>query len=393
MMKRRSLLTWMSAGFVGVFAASAASLVRSLGAPPGPSLYDTVWKPGQRLMTAAGTPVSVDALQPGSTMLVFPEDSIGDEKAQTVLLRVNEQFLRMPRERADWAPHGYLAYSRICTHAGCPVGLYQKETHLLVCPCHQSSFDVLKGAEPTGRAGQPGAAAGAAVRGCRWNTARKRRVQHASGTWILGDAGMIEWLGRMIGRWLDRRVGGAKFLRRALNHVFPDHWSFMLGEIALYCFIILVAHRGLSNDVFPRQLHQGGLSRVLQSARWIENVGRLHIGVAHQLRCKSRPSYPPNAPLGGFVISGRYCHSCDADLLHRGISPATRDQLADRPDALGACAGQRLLRILAAGRSSVWTRFKGRLFHRSVGPGDRRLAGISAVRQHDTLACHAASVL
>ncbi len=148
--KRRSLLTWMSAGFVGVFAASAASLVRSLGAPPGPSLYDTVWKPGQRLMTAAGTPVSVDALQPGSTMLVFPEDSIGDEKAQTVLLRVNEQFLRMPRERADWAPTGYLAYSRICTHAGCPVGLYQKETHLLVCPCHQSSFDVLKGAEPTG---------------------------------------------------------------------------------------------------------------------------------------------------------------------------------------------------------------------------------------------------
>ncbi len=51
---------------------------------------------------------------------------------------------------------------------------------------------------------------------------------------------MIEALGRMVGRWLDRRVGGAKALRRVLNHVFPDHWSFMLGEIALYCFIILV---------------------------------------------------------------------------------------------------------------------------------------------------------
>lgn len=101
-------------------------------------------------MTADGTPVSIDTLQPGSTLLVFPEDSIADEKAQTVLVRVNEQFLRMPRERADWAPMGYLAYSRICTHAGCPVGLYQKETHLLLCPCHQSSFDVLKGAEPTG---------------------------------------------------------------------------------------------------------------------------------------------------------------------------------------------------------------------------------------------------
>jgi ubiquinol-cytochrome c reductase cytochrome b subunit len=51
---------------------------------------------------------------------------------------------------------------------------------------------------------------------------------------------MIEWIGRAIARWLDRRVGGAKFVRRALNHVFPDHWSFMLGEIALYSFLILV---------------------------------------------------------------------------------------------------------------------------------------------------------
>ena len=148
--QRRSLLAWMSAGSAAVFAASAVSLFRSLGAPPGPSLYDTVWKPGQRLMTLDGTPVSVSALQPGSTMLVFPEGSIGDEKAQTVLIRVDEQFLRMPKERADWAPQGYLAYSRICTHAGCPVGLYQKQTHLLVCPCHQSSFNVLQGAEPTG---------------------------------------------------------------------------------------------------------------------------------------------------------------------------------------------------------------------------------------------------
>ena len=51
---------------------------------------------------------------------------------------------------------------------------------------------------------------------------------------------MMEWLGRRVGSWLDRRVGGAKFLRRALNHVFPDHWSFMLGEIALYFSVILV---------------------------------------------------------------------------------------------------------------------------------------------------------
>jgi ubiquinol-cytochrome c reductase iron-sulfur subunit len=43
-----------------------------------------------------------------------------------------------------------LAFSRICTHAGCPVGLYQSETHLLLCPCHQSTFNVLQSAVPTG---------------------------------------------------------------------------------------------------------------------------------------------------------------------------------------------------------------------------------------------------
>ena len=50
--------------------------------------------------------------------------------------------------RADWAPDGLIAYSKVCTHAGCPVGLYEAEHHQLLCPCHQSAFDVLDGAEP-----------------------------------------------------------------------------------------------------------------------------------------------------------------------------------------------------------------------------------------------------
>src|SRR5207248_2390274 len=45
---------------------------------------------------------------------------------------------------------------------------------------------------------------------------------------------------RRVFRWFDERLGAASFARKALNKVFPDHWSFMLGEIALYCFIILV---------------------------------------------------------------------------------------------------------------------------------------------------------
>ena len=43
-----------------------------------------------------------------------------------------------------------------------------------------------------------------------------------------------------LARWVDQRVGGAKVVRKALDKIFPDHWSFMLGEVALYCFAILI---------------------------------------------------------------------------------------------------------------------------------------------------------
>jgi len=131
-------------------------MFRSMGEPPGASLFDRIWSRGQSLRTLDGTPVTVHALEPGSTMIVFPEGSIGDERAQTVLIRVKPELLQMPTDRADWAPMGYVAYSRVCTHAGCPVGLYEKTAAQLMCPCHQSTFDVLKAAHPTsGPAARP----------------------------------------------------------------------------------------------------------------------------------------------------------------------------------------------------------------------------------------------
>lgn len=154
--QRRSLLRWMIAAGLGILGAGVISLVRSLGRPPGPSLFTTVWSSGQRLMSAEGKPVSVNFLQPGSSITVFPENNIGAENAQTVLIRVDQGSLQLPADRANWAPMGYVAYSRVCTHAGCPVGLFEAETDLLLCPCHQSTFDVLRAARPTsGPAARP----------------------------------------------------------------------------------------------------------------------------------------------------------------------------------------------------------------------------------------------
>ena len=89
-----------------------------------------------------------DTLSVGGTITVFPEGAEQAGDAQVVLIRVAPGRNRPRRGRETWAPEGNVAYSKICTHVGCPVGLYQEDTHELVCPCHQSTFDVLDGARP-----------------------------------------------------------------------------------------------------------------------------------------------------------------------------------------------------------------------------------------------------
>lgn len=149
--QRRNLLVGLSVGVIAAFAASIISMFRSFSISPAlPSLKATLWKAGDRLVTMDGNPVSLASLNVGSTIGVFPENRIGMENSQAVLVRVPQELLRLPKSRATWAPGGYLAYSRVCTHAGCSVGMYQAETCLLQCPCHQSTFDALAGAIPTG---------------------------------------------------------------------------------------------------------------------------------------------------------------------------------------------------------------------------------------------------
>jgi ubiquinol-cytochrome c reductase iron-sulfur subunit len=150
--RRRKLLTWMSAAVMGTLAAAAISVLRSFfgESPYGPALMSRIWRRGDRLVTEKGDPVSVNSLQTGSSVVVYPEKRLGYVSAQTVLLRVQEQYLQLPKKRAAWAPMGYLAYSRVCTHAGCPVGLFEAQNDLLLCPCHQSTFNVMDGAQPTG---------------------------------------------------------------------------------------------------------------------------------------------------------------------------------------------------------------------------------------------------
>jgi ubiquinol-cytochrome c reductase iron-sulfur subunit len=124
--------------------------IRSLGPGPGNTLKKTSWKRGAKLVDEEGREVKVDTVPIGGMLTVFPEGHTGSESAdsQAVLVRLEEGLLKARPGRKDWAPEGLAVFSKICTHAGCPVGLYQADTHQLLCPCHQSAFDVLEEARP-----------------------------------------------------------------------------------------------------------------------------------------------------------------------------------------------------------------------------------------------------
>jgi len=144
---RRSVLKlFWAAG--GALALAAVFPVRSLGPAPGRALLTTGWRRGSRLVDQDGRPVRVETLSLAGTITAFPQGAAKAGDSQVVVVRVEPDRIRPRAGRETWSPQGYIAYSKICTHVGCPVGLYQSNTYELLCPCHQSTFDVLDGARP-----------------------------------------------------------------------------------------------------------------------------------------------------------------------------------------------------------------------------------------------------
>jgi len=142
----------LQVGLLGAFAGLASALlvpVLSLGPAPGRSLFRTPWTKGARVVGFDGQAVNASNLPRDGVVTVFPEGFAGNAEAQTVLINAGVDRLQLQGEAAAWAPQGFVAYSKVCTHAGCPVGLYRASQGALICPCHQSTFDVMRGAVPT----------------------------------------------------------------------------------------------------------------------------------------------------------------------------------------------------------------------------------------------------
>jgi ubiquinol-cytochrome c reductase iron-sulfur subunit len=140
--------------------AAPVVLLRDLGPQPGTSLRHTVWSPGRRLLVQGLnqpiTPAQFSA--PGSMITIVPDGYEDDQdaltKAAVILIKFRPGELHIPTRRQggtlvgtmNWTVDNIVAYSKICTHVGCPVALYEQTTHHILCPCHQSTFEATTGA-------------------------------------------------------------------------------------------------------------------------------------------------------------------------------------------------------------------------------------------------------
>ena len=150
---RRVLIRNTMIGALVAFPLPAIVLFRGLApqsVDPVAQLSHTMWKAGTRLThDPSGVPIKADDVTLGSAFHVIPEGLLEKEdmleekaRAAVLLMRLQPQDLHPTHGRAGWAYDGIVAYSKICTHVGCPVALYEQQTHHLLCPCHQSQFDI-----------------------------------------------------------------------------------------------------------------------------------------------------------------------------------------------------------------------------------------------------------
>jgi ubiquinol-cytochrome c reductase iron-sulfur subunit len=136
-------------------------LLRDMGSLPRKSLDHTVWRRGLRLLNyGANTPIRPgDFSSPGGMITVIPagyqDDFNALAKAACIIIKFAPGQVHYTRADhpvpgkvvENWTVDNIVAYSKICTHVGCPAALYEETSHHILCPCHQSTFDATRGAE------------------------------------------------------------------------------------------------------------------------------------------------------------------------------------------------------------------------------------------------------
>ena len=152
---RRPLIKRSLFAALGLAGIPAVVMLRDLGPLPGNALNETSWKTGTRLVTDPGDrPIKASDLEVGGVAQVLPELAPGKKrtlediaKDAVLLVRLRPSEFQLNAERLSWTHQGIIAFSKICSHMGCAVALYEQTTKHLLCPCHQSTFDVTRAAK------------------------------------------------------------------------------------------------------------------------------------------------------------------------------------------------------------------------------------------------------
>ena len=165
---RRPLVRNTMLGAVGVLGLPAVVLLRDLA--PGNALdvgklAHTIWEPQMRLVRdVVGTPILATEIEVGDLINAAPEAMFPTEengypelhgaeeqaakaKGAIIIVRMDPDDLTPATQPDKWTVDGIICYSKICTHVGCPISLYERTTHHVLCPCHQSTFDLADGAK------------------------------------------------------------------------------------------------------------------------------------------------------------------------------------------------------------------------------------------------------
>ena len=288
--------------------------IRSLGPRPGKGLKRPPYRRRAiRLVTdgrragAGRRPAPSTASSPSS-----PRATPTPADAPTLLIRtaVGPSSSRAPG-REDWTVDGVVAYSKLCTHVGLPGRALPGRRAPAAVPVPPVDLRRARRRPPGVRPRRPVAAPAPARASTTTATSSPRATSPtpsgpASGTGT-GD-GAATGVGHAAGVGpLARRTASAraKFARTALDKVFPDHWSFLLGELALYCFVVLLADRRLP-DVLLRPQHRPRSSTTAATRRcgaW--RCPRPTLGPRPQLRRAGRAGHAPDPPLGRAAVPRR----------------------------------------------------------------------------------------
>jgi ubiquinol-cytochrome c reductase iron-sulfur subunit len=163
---RRPLIRNTLFGAVAALGLPAVVLLYDLGPVEDEELLEsTVWTEGMRIaLDVTGEPIRPEDLELGTLvngqpMALFETDEDGEHliegtealqvksKAAVILVRMRPEEITASEEAQNWGIDGILCYSKICTHVGCPISLYEQQTHHVLCPCHQSTFDLANNGE------------------------------------------------------------------------------------------------------------------------------------------------------------------------------------------------------------------------------------------------------